>query len=310
MKSINKQELHNIFKGIAEKEESNFNKLYEKYNKLVYAISFSILKNKENSEDITQIVFTKIWNMNTNNLPTSNEASWLYSITKNETLNFLRKQKNTVNLEEIYYINNDDKEINEIMEKDTYNRIIAKLDEKEQEIVSLKILSGLSFKEISQILNMPMGTVQWKYYKSLHTLETLISSISLYIVTITLFVAQKGISINKKKSNIPENTEAENLIIKEKEENTEAQEDKNETQKGELPNYRVNSIESEKVFENEEETKEKEQETIIEIQEENTNINMYDLGILSFSGILLITTIIFTYIFRKHQQNLRKKVSK
>lgn len=309
MKSINKQELHNIFLKIAEKEESNFNKLYEKYNKLVYAISFSILKNKENSEDITQIVFTKIWNMNTNNLPTSNEASWLYSITKNETLNFLRKQKNTVNLEEIYYINNDDKEINEIMEEDTYNRIIAKLDEKEQEIVSLKILSGLSFKEISQILNMPMGTVQWKYYKSLHTLETLISSISLYIVTITLFVAQKGISINKKKSNIPENTEAENLIIKEKEENSEVQEDKSETQKGELPNYRVNCIESEKVLENEE-TKEKEQETIIEIQEENTNINMYDLGILSFSGILLIITIIFTHIFRKHQQNLRKKVSK
>ena len=309
MKSINKQELHNIFKGIAEKEESNFNKLYERYNKLVYAISFSILKNKENSEDITQIVFTKIWNMNTNNLPTSNEASWLYSITKNETLNFLRKQKNTVNLEEVYYINNDDKEINEIIEKDTYNRMIAKLDEKEQEIVSLKILSGLSFKEISQILNMPMGTVQWRYYKSLHTLETLISSISLYIVTIIIFIAQKGININKRKSNIPENTETENVIIKEKEENSEIQEDKSETQKVELPNYRVNNIEGEKILESEE-TNNKDKETIIEMQKENNNINMYDIGILSFLGILLIITIIFTHIFRKHQQNLRKKVSK
>lgn len=307
MKSINKQELHDIFRGIAEKEEKEFNKLYERYNKLVYAISFSILKNKENSEDITQIVFTKIWNMNTNNLPTRNEASWLYSITKNETLNFLRKQKNTVNLEEVYYINNDDKEINEIIEKDTYNRIIAKLDEKEQEIVSLKILSGLSFKEISQILNMPMGTVQWRYYKSLHTLETLISSISLYIVTIILFVAQKGINVNKKKSNILKNTEVENSIIKEKEENSEIQEDKGETQKVELPNNRVNSIESEKVLENGETNN---QETIMEIQEENTNINMYDIGILSFSGIFLIITIIFTHIFRKHQQNLRRKVSK
>ncbi len=307
MKSINKQELHDIFRGIAEKEEKEFNKLYERYNKLVYAISFSILKNKENSEDITQIVFTKIWNMNTNNLPTRNEASWLYSITKNETLNFLRKQKNTVNLEEVYYINNDDKEINEIIEKDTYNRIIAKLDEKEQEIVSLKILSGLSFKEISQILNMPMGTVQWRYYKSLHTLETLISSISLYIVTIILFVAQKGINVNKKKPNILKNTEVENSIIKEKEENSEIQEDKGETQKVELPNNRVNSIESEKVLENGETNN---QETIMEIQEENTNINMYDIGILSFSGIFLIITIIFTHIFRKHQQNLRRKVSK
>lgn len=307
MKSINKQELHNIFKGIAEKEEKEFNKLYERYNKLVYAISFSILKNKENSEDITQIVFTKIWNMNINNLPTSNEASWLYSITKNETLNFLRKQKNTVNLEEVYYINNDDKEINEIIEKDTYNRIIAKLDEKEQEIISLKILSGLHFKEISQILNIPMGTVQWKYYKSLHTLETLISSISLYIVTIILFVAQKGVKLKQKSANVIENTEAENLIIKEKEENSEIQEDKSETQKVELPNNRVNSIESEKVLENEETNN---QETIMEIQEENNNINMYDIGILSFSGIFLIITIIFTHIFRKHQQNLRRKVSK
>lgn len=305
MKSINKQELHNIFKGIANKEENEFNKLYEKYSKLIYGVSFSILKNKENSEDITQTVFTKIWNMSTNNLPTSNEASWLYSITKNETLNFLRKQKNTINLEEIYYINNENKELNEIIEKDTFNRIIAKLNEKEQEIVSLKILSELSFREISQILNIPIGTVQWKYYKSLHTLETLISSISLYIITIILFITQKE---GKKASSKNENTEVEAPIIKE--ENNKIQEDKNETQKVELPNARENVIQNEKQEQESIQTNEIKEETIIEIKEENNNINMYDIGILSFSCIFLIVTIIFTHIFRKHQQNLNKKMSK
>lgn len=308
MKSINKQELHNIFKGIAEKEENEFNKLYEKYSKLVYAVSFSILKNKENSEDITQTVFTKIWNMNTNNLPTNNEASWLYTITKNETLNFLRKQKNALNLEDIYYINNDNNELNEIMEKDTFNRIIAKLNEKEQEIVSLKILSGLSFKAISQILNMPIGTVQWKYYKSLHTLETLISSVSLYIITIVLFITQKEVNMKKKTSNKHENTEEETPIIKEENENI--QEDKSETQKAELPNARENVIENEKMIEENIKTNEIQQETIAKITQQNNNINVYDIGILSFSCILLIITIIFTHIFRKHQQNLKKKTSK
>lgn len=308
MKSINKQELHNIFKGIANKEEKEFNKLYEKYNKLVYGVSFSILKNKESSEDITQIVFTKIWNMNTNNLPTSNEASWLYSITKNETLNFLRKQKTTLNLEDIYYINNDNNELNEIMEKDTFNRIIAKLNEKEQEIVSLKILSSLSFKEISQILNMPMGTVQWKYYKSLHTLETLISSISLYIITIVLFITQKQVNMKKKAFTIHENKEGETPIIKE--ENDTIQEDKNEMQKVEAPNARENVVENEKVVQENIQTNETKEETIIESREENNNVNMYDIGILGFSCILLIITIIFTNIFRKHQQNLNKKTSK
>lgn len=308
MKSINKQELHNIFKGIAEKEENEFNKLYEKYNKLVYAVSFSILKNKENSEDITQTVFTKIWNMNTNNLPTSNEASWLYSITKNETLNFLRKQKSTLNLEDIYYINNDNNELNEIMEKDTFNRIIAKLNEKEQEIVSLKILSSLSFKEISQILNIPIGTVQWKYYKSLHALETLISSISLYVITIVLFITQKEVNMKKKTSSKYENTEEEAPIIKE--ENDTIQEDKSETSKKELPNARENIIENEKTSQESMQINEIKEETIIESKEENNNINVYDIGILSFSCILLIITIIFTHIFRKHQQNLKKKTSK
>lgn len=305
MKSINKQELHNIFKGISNKEENEFNKLYEKYSKLIYGVSFSILKNKENSEDITQTVFTKIWNMSTNNLPTSNEASWLYSITKNETLNFLRKQKNTINLEEIYYINNENKELNEIIEKDTFNRIIAKLNEKEQEIVSLKILSELSFREISQILNIPIGTVQWKYYKSLHTLETLISSISLYIITIILFITQKE---GKKASSKNENTEVEAPIIKD--ENNKIQEDKNETQKVELPNARENVIQNENQEQESIQTNEIKEETIIEIKEENNNINMYDIGILSFSCIFLIVTIIFTHIFRKHQQNLNKKMSK
>lgn len=309
MKDINKQELHNIFKGIANKEEKEFNKLYEKYNKLVYGVSFSILKNKENSEDITQTVFTKIWNMNTNNLPTNSEASWLYTITKNETLNFLRKQKNALNLEDIYYINNDNNELNEIIEKDTFNRIIAKLNEKEQEIVSLKIISGLSFKAISQILNIPIGTVQWKYYKSLHTLETLISSVSLYIITMVLFITQKEVNMKKKATTENENIEVEVPIIKE--ENNYLQKDKDdEMQKSESPNARENVIQNEKAEEENTQTNEIKEEIAQEIVHQNNNMNLYDIGILGISSILLVITIIFTHIFRKHQQNLKKKASK
>lgn len=56
MKSINKEELHSIFNGIASKNEIDFNKLYNKYSRLVYAVAFSILKNKEDSEDIFFII--------------------------------------------------------------------------------------------------------------------------------------------------------------------------------------------------------------------------------------------------------------
>ena len=79
MKKIDKEELHGIFIGIKNGEEEEFNRLYEKYNSLVYGVSFSILKNKEDSEEIVQIIFTKIYELEKEKLPKENEASWLYS---------------------------------------------------------------------------------------------------------------------------------------------------------------------------------------------------------------------------------------
>lgn len=195
---VKKIELHTIFKGIAEGKKEAFDLLYDKYSNLVYGAAFSILKNKENSEDILQKVFLKIWKLDKHKLPTCSEASWLYSLAKNESLNYLRSKKEEVDIDELYYIAKEDTQLNEIMDIDSYNRIISRLNNDEQEIVSLKILSSLSFKQISQVLNIPMGTAQWKYYKSINTLKLLMTNISLFIISIGLFSVERKIENNKK----------------------------------------------------------------------------------------------------------------
>lgn len=197
MKKINEVELKELFNSIRNNDKLAFENLYKKCNKLVYSIAFSILKNKENSEDIVQIVFLKIYTLDKNKLPTNKELSWLYTLTKNETLNFLRSKKEEINIEDIYYITTENTELEDIMDKDKYNRLISSLTVEEQEIISLKILSNLSFKEISQLLKIPMGTVQWKYYKALHTLKILISNFTMFIVAIAVFVVNK-VSIQRK----------------------------------------------------------------------------------------------------------------
>lgn len=156
MNKINTKELHQIFVNLKENREKSFNELYEKYGKLVYAISFSILKNKENSEDIVQIVFTKIYRLDNKKLPETNEAGWLYTLTKNESLNYLKKQNNIVALDELMDIPYEDTELNKIIDEDSYKRLMNKLDEKEREIVNLKVIAGMKFKDISNLLNMPM----------------------------------------------------------------------------------------------------------------------------------------------------------
>ena len=296
MEKIKKQDLHLTFQQIKNGDSDKINVLYSKYNRLVYGIAFSILKNKEDSEDIIQIVFAKIFEMDKEKLPTNNETSWLYSLTKNETLNYLRKQKEDVNLDDIYYIAEEDEELKKIIEKDKYNRIISKLNEQEREIVSLKILSNMSFKEIALLLKMPIGTVQWKYYTALHTLKLLLGNISMFILGILIFIKGNTANIKIEQTNSSNDINIDN-------ENKSEEKDQTENQASSSVESDIDSSIStdNTIIQNE----------IIEIPETeeaiHTNIN---IGILSFTGIFLLFSIKIKKIFIKHQQKAHKNVSK
>ncbi len=291
MERIKKQELHEIFEKLRQGDKDRLNELYKKYNKLIYGIAFSILKNKEDSEDLVQIVFLKIFKIDKSKLPKKNESSWLYSLTKNETLNYLKKKTKDLNIDEIYNIAEEDKELNKIIDNDEYNKIISKLNEQEQEIVSLKILLKLSFKEISLLLNLPMGTVQWKYYTSLYTLRFLLGNISMVIIGILLYI--KG-NVENKKINESNIENGQNLVINETSEEQELS--KNEISSS-VENGTTITIDS--IMQNE----------TIEIQEpqqNNDNVNI-SIGLLGFTSFFLVFTLIIAIIGLKHKSRMHKK---
>ena len=169
MSKINEKELKELFNDV--RDAKTFEKLYSKYNNLVYGIAFSILKNRPDSEDVMQIVFAKIYSTKKEKMPTKKQASWLYTLTKNEAISLLRKKKKYVDIENVYEIPSDNNEIEKVIDKEEYTRLMEKLSAKEREIVSLKIISNLSFEQIGKLLNEPTGTVKWRYYKSVHTLK-------------------------------------------------------------------------------------------------------------------------------------------
>ena len=287
---IDEKELDELFKEIKNNNKIAFEQLYNRYNKLVYGIAFSILKNKQDAEDLVQIVFTKIYSIDKNKLPSSNEASWLYSVTKNETINYLKNKKNNIDLESIYELEDNNNEIDKIINQDKYNRIISKLNEKEREIVSLKILSNLSFEEIGKILNVPTGTIKWRYYKSVHTLKLLLSNLGMFIISfITTVAVFKNNQKSVPNSVIQEDTAVERPSI---DENNEAELDKPEE----------NSIMEDTISQT--------QENIgVEIPTINDN-NYVGISFLGISIFFFITTIIFLIIFTKNQLKRGKKLSK
>lgn len=298
MTKINEKELKELFIELKMQNQIGFEKLYAKYKKLVYGIAFTILKNKEDSEDIVQIVFERLYKMDKEKLPTNKESSWLYTVTKNEAISLLRKRKNTVDLESIYEIEEKNDEINNIIDQDSYNRLISKLNDKEKEIIYLKVLANLSFDEIGKLLKEPTGTVKWRYYKSMHTLKILLSNLGMFIITFT--IGLKTLFKQEKK-------QYENL----KEETTE--EDKETTKSEESDNTKSENIEDSEEIKNTSKSEENEyifEGTTIPTNVKEENNNYLGIGILSISGIFLIMTIIFTIFFTKYQLKLNKKTSK
>ena len=60
MNDLNKAEIHNIFQKIKNGNKEAIEELYAKYQKLVINISFSIVKDKDIEEEISQMTFFKI----------------------------------------------------------------------------------------------------------------------------------------------------------------------------------------------------------------------------------------------------------
>lgn len=313
MNKINKKELHQIFQQLRNKNQNAYNKLYENYFKLVYGIVFSIIKNKADSEDVTHEIFTKIYKLDASKLPEDHEASWLFTVSKNECLLFLRKSKPNISIEEIYEMPENNNEIDNIVDKDYYNKLVSGLKEDEKIIVSLKVLSNFTFKKISQIMNIPIGTVQWKYYKAINSLKISIGSLAGAVVAFVIVIArgefwkEKEYLINNKENDISDDRTKTDTDKNQDKSEVHEQDSTSEIQN--IDNQASESI-------NEKEDKTIIPETITSLEVENKGKIQGDLpkhldGIQITSltvGIILF--IIFLIFFKKYQQKFKKKSSK
>lgn len=316
MKKIDEKELHDLFAEFKNNNQAAYNQLYEKYYSLVYGIAFSVMKNKEDSEDIVNEVFTKIYKIDKEKLPVSGESSWLFTVTRNECFSTLRKAKQNISIDEIYEVPSNSKELEEIIDTDYYNKIISKLSEQEKTIVSLKLLSNFTFSKISQIMDIPIGTVQWKYYKAMNSLKLSISGLAGATIAFMLvflrrekILKEKPYTNNNAKSETNSNTNKGSTIKSEAD--SKASESAKSSSVDEAQSTQTEINQNEITIENGDSEKLEDVKTVVEVPgkepENQRKIDNYTIGGIAIGMVCLIIFIIF---FTKYQQKLHKKTSK
>lgn len=134
--------------------------LYERYGHLVFGLALNYLKNRDEAEDLTSHVFEHLF-QKLQKHSVQHFKSWLYTLSRNECLMILRKQKyaedvNTLIIEAEPGNGYEEKEVRLGLLEEK----IALLKNDQQQCVRLFYLEEKSYQQVSDELNLPLNKVK------------------------------------------------------------------------------------------------------------------------------------------------------
>jgi len=149
-----------------------FNLVYKTFNNKVYYKCYSLIKDKEVAKELTQEIFIKVFENFKSFKGTSSLSTWLYSITYNHCIEYLRKNK------KVYYpncnienelpdiIDEEDEilenKINEEKELEKLNKILDIIHPEEKALILMKYQDNLPIKEIEKILKLSESAIKMR----------------------------------------------------------------------------------------------------------------------------------------------------
>ncbi|WP_313019666.1 sigma-70 family RNA polymerase sigma factor [Acetoanaerobium noterae] len=155
----------------------DLSEIYSQYFSDVYKYAYSLCKNKDIAEEITQDTFFKAMK----NIDTFNGSCklfvWLCQIAKNTYFTYLKKEKKFLGSEEMENIADDEKIEQSLLEKETafeLHRVLHRLEEPYKEVFSLRVFGELSFMQIAELFGKTESWARVTYYRSKNKIKELL----------------------------------------------------------------------------------------------------------------------------------------
>lgn len=163
---------------IVKGEKEYFNVLVKQLQGPVYNLAVKMIGDKEEAKDLTQEIFLKVYKSFATYDKSAKVTTWIYRIATNTCIDYLRKKKELLMLEENQEIIIENRsyslperafEGKEL--KQQINSKIDRLPESYRVVVILKYVNELTFEEIADILKQPVSTVKTKLYRAREMLK-------------------------------------------------------------------------------------------------------------------------------------------
>lgn len=171
-------------------DQTSYRVIVDRYQGRVYAVIYGMVRNQEDARDLTQETFVRAYQNLSRFRVESGFYTWLYRIAMNTTIDHLRRQKKRAH--EAFEDGVATRETGGVMSdgvhmdgpgkslerKRLHARLLAALDElpeDQRQVIVLREVDGLSYKEISEVLEIPEGTVMSRLFYARKKLQHALS---------------------------------------------------------------------------------------------------------------------------------------
>ncbi|MGI6786944.1 MAG: RNA polymerase sigma factor [Acholeplasmataceae bacterium] len=167
-------DIKQLVERIKNRDNQAFEIIYYQTHKMVYSIIYSIVKDDLDAEDLMQDTYIKMIENINSFQHGKNFKTWLGTIARNLAIDYYRRNQRKLNVdlleeEQVYFESTGEN----LDLKAEALELLEMLSSDEQLIVLLRVVDELTFREISEITNRPLGTVIWVYNQSISKLSKL-----------------------------------------------------------------------------------------------------------------------------------------
>ena len=180
-----KERINQLIKQALEGDQKAYEMLLKRYENGIYNMIYQMVKNREETRDLVQETFIKAFRSLESYNDTYAFSTWLYKIAFNNCIDSIRKKKlktfpldKPIQLKEgqVHQEIHDDtlspeKKYIFSESKNIIQNTIESLPEKYRSVILLRHNEERSYEEISEILNIPIGTVKARIFRAREMLK-------------------------------------------------------------------------------------------------------------------------------------------
>ena len=172
---------YELLQEVIDGDENSFKLLYERYSLHIFNYIYRMISDTQASEEILQDVFMVLWLNAKSFQRKSTVKTWLFRIAHHKTVSWLRKAKRYAPLSDVSSSDLREKDtieqtVETSINKEIIQSALSNLSYKHRAVIELAFFYRFSYKEISQIMNCPIGTVKSRMNYALKHLSRLIDN--------------------------------------------------------------------------------------------------------------------------------------